>query len=166
MPDTPQEARPLEKVNTETLELTQVGLMMEQQIKRLAECESERQMREFSLEFSEGDGQIALTTEVACAIFGMLSTAGALADWLTDNLYLFENKTFDENTTIALTTARRAQGEVANLREAAASLQDELRLLIVNNRCRRQEVEYLNHLTKTIELAKEYKEEQLSNEDN
>ena len=53
-----------------------------------------------------------------------------------------------------------AQAAVAELNAASYALERELRHLIVNNRMRRQGVEYLNDLQHTIELAKEYQQEQ------
>ena len=73
-----------------------------------------------------------------------------------DNLYKFENQTFDESTTLALTVARRAAHRIDIIDEELQALTRELTWLAVNNRCRRQDVEWLNHYSKTVKLAHEW----------
>ena len=143
------------------LDLAEIGLEMDKTLKRLAMLQSQKILRNVTKELgTDEQGQLDPTTETSAVIMGMLDVSISLGQWLTEYLYAYENQTFDENTTIALTTARRAQAAVAELNAASYALERELRHLIVNNRMRRQGVEYLNDLQHTIELAKEYQQEQ------
>ncbi len=143
-----------------SVDIAEPGLAMDRVLKRLSNLESQRILKQMTNIYCDDDGQLELTTESATVICGMLETSIALIDWLTDNIYSYENQTFDENTTLALTCARRARGYVGDLAVASESVQLELRRLIVNNRCRRQDVEWLNHLAVVAQLAKEYEEEE------